>query len=252
MIHGYDNKWDISRTNEKKSSLILLATGVMKQQPTVRAVLGRVVEEKFHMQAIAMTVKPGISLVSERLREMIHPEVAPIQLGEGVKEGYFYEARGNVVEIPDSTENNQPYSYSPCYTDEDEPYIPPENLFDIRRMSDSSSDGGFGDHDQHGGALTEEMMRCAREELNQMDDQVRRMGRDDNMSNPLIDLSHSEGMYLKILHALKIVPPHEKWHILQETIIKPKFLQPTTMEITKPLPESCLWFDMLAPNIIAI
>ncbi|KAG1143279.1 hypothetical protein G6F37_006758 [Rhizopus arrhizus] len=90
MIHGYDNEWNISRTNEKKSSLILLATGAMKQQPTVRAFLGRVVEEKFHIQAIAMTVKPGISLVSERLREMIHPEVAPIQLGEGVKEGYFY------------------------------------------------------------------------------------------------------------------------------------------------------------------
>jgi hypothetical protein len=90
IIHSYDNEWDISRTNEEKSSLILLATGAMKQQPTVRAVLGRVVEEKLHMQAIAMTVKSGISLVSERLREIIHPEVAPIQLGEGVKEGYFY------------------------------------------------------------------------------------------------------------------------------------------------------------------
>ncbi|KAG1143278.1 hypothetical protein G6F37_006759 [Rhizopus arrhizus] len=119
-------------------------------------------------------------------------------------------------------------------------------------MPDSSSDEGLEDHDQHGGALTEEMMRCAREELNQTDDQVRRTGRDGNMSNPLIDPSHSDGMYLKIFHTLKIVPPHEKWHMLQETIIKPKFLQPTTMEITKPLPESFLWFDMLAPNIIAI
>jgi hypothetical protein len=67
-------------------------------------------------------------------------------------------------------------------------------------MSDSSSDGGLEDDDQHGGALTEEMLRCAREELNQTDDQERRTGRDDNMSNPLIDPSHSDGMCLKIFH----------------------------------------------------
>lgn len=42
------------------------------------------------MQVLAMTIIPGILLVPERLREMIHPEVTPIQLGDDVKEGYFY------------------------------------------------------------------------------------------------------------------------------------------------------------------
>lgn len=90
MIHGYDSNWDINQISEKKLPLILLATGVMKQQPTVRAFLGRIVEEKFHMQALALTIIPGISLVPERLRDMVHPEVSPIQLANGVKEGYFY------------------------------------------------------------------------------------------------------------------------------------------------------------------
>lgn len=90
MICGYDSEWDISRTSERKDPLILFATGVMKQQPTVRAFLGRVVEEKFHMQALALTIIPGISLVPERLKDLVHPQVAPLQLNEGVKEGYFY------------------------------------------------------------------------------------------------------------------------------------------------------------------
>lgn len=97
-------------------------------------------------------------------------------------------------------ENNELHSYNPYYTDEDEPYILPENLFDIRRLSDSSLDRNLEEHDQYGGALTEEMLRCAREDLNQMDDQKRRTDRDDNLSNLLIDPSHSDGMYLKILH----------------------------------------------------
>lgn len=90
MIQGYDSGWNISSFNERKDPLILLVTGVMKQQPTVRAFLGRVVEEKFHMQALCMTIIPGIPLIPERLKEMVHPEIAPIQLGEGVKEGYFF------------------------------------------------------------------------------------------------------------------------------------------------------------------
>ncbi|EIE80426.1 hypothetical protein RO3G_05131 [Rhizopus delemar RA 99-880] len=90
MIHGYDSEWDITRASERKEPLALLATGLMKQKPTMRAFLGRVMEEKFHMQAFALTIIPGIPFVPERLKELIHPEVAPVQLGEGVKEGYFY------------------------------------------------------------------------------------------------------------------------------------------------------------------
>ncbi|KAG0747025.1 hypothetical protein G6F57_002839 [Rhizopus arrhizus] len=140
------------------------------------------------MQVLAMTIIPGILLVPERLREMIHPEVTPIQLGDDVKEGYFYvnlsmsqdfsndpefnentatgeefdeneslileenqrmnqEARGNDIEIPDSTENNKSHPYNLC-------------------MSNSSLDGNLEDPDQHVCALTEEMMRYAREDLN--------------------------------------------------------------------------------------
>lgn len=90
MFRGYDNEWNIASTRERKSPLILLATGVMKQQPAARAFLGRIVEEKFHMQALAITIIPAISLVPERLKNMVHPELAPVQLGDGVKEGYFY------------------------------------------------------------------------------------------------------------------------------------------------------------------
>ncbi|KAG1447795.1 hypothetical protein G6F46_011175 [Rhizopus delemar] len=232
MIHGYDNEWAISRINEKKSPLILLATGAMKQQPTIRASLGRVVEEKFHIQALAMTIIAGISLVPERLREMIHPEVEPIQLGDGAKEGYFYvnlsmnqdfsngpefyentatreeldeyerqileenqrrnqEARGDNVEIPDSTENNEARSYNPYYTDEDEPYIPPEYPSYVRRMSDSSSDANTEKHyDQHEGGLPEDMLRCAHEDLNRMDDQRRREDRNNKIFSPHINASN--------------------------------------------------------------
>lgn len=90
MIQGYDNEWTIASRSERKSPLILLATGVMSQQPAARAFLGRIVEEKFHMQALALTIIPAIPLVPERLKEMVHPELAPVNLGDGVKEGYFY------------------------------------------------------------------------------------------------------------------------------------------------------------------
>ncbi|KAG1136458.1 hypothetical protein G6F37_010478 [Rhizopus arrhizus] len=74
------------------------------------------------------------------------------------------EARGNDVEILYSTENNKPHPSNLYYTDE------------------------------------EEMMRYAREDLNQMDDQERRTDRDDNVSSLLIDPSHSDGMYFEIFY----------------------------------------------------
>ncbi|EIE76878.1 hypothetical protein RO3G_01582 [Rhizopus delemar RA 99-880] len=161
MIHGYDNEWDISRTNEKKSPLILLATGAMKQQPTIRAFLGRVVEEKFHMQALAMTIIPGISLVPERLREMIHPEVAPIQLGDGAKEEYFYvnlSMNQNFSNGPEFYENTS----TGAEFDEDEPYFPPEYPSYVRRMSDSSSAANMEKHyDQPKDDFSEDMLRYA-------------------------------------------------------------------------------------------
>ncbi|KAG1139757.1 hypothetical protein G6F37_011537 [Rhizopus arrhizus] len=117
------------------------------------------------------------------------------------------EVRGDDVGILDSAKNTEPHSYNPYYTDKDESYILPENLFDIRRLSDSSSDRNLEEHDQYGGALTEEMLRCTCEDLNQMNDQKRRTSRDDNLSNLLIDPSHSDGMYLKTFCVLKAVCP---------------------------------------------
>ncbi|KAG1040025.1 hypothetical protein G6F43_012376 [Rhizopus delemar] len=202
MIHGYDSEWDITRTSERKEPLILLATGLMKQQPTVRAFLGRVVEEKFYMQAFALTIIPGIPLVPERLKELIHPEVVPVKLGEGVKEGYFYVSllmnqdflngpefyknAANGEEL-DSTENDEARSYDPYSTDEDEPCIPPEYPSYVRRMSDSSLDANTKKHyDQHEGGFPEDMLRCTHEGLNRMDDQRRREDRNNKIFSLLI------------------------------------------------------------------
>ncbi|KAG1031500.1 hypothetical protein G6F43_013942 [Rhizopus delemar] len=70
------------------------------------------------------------------------------------------EARGDNVEIPDSTENDESRSYNPYYTDEDEPYIPPEYPSYVRRMSDSSSDANTEKHyDQQAGGFPEDMLR---------------------------------------------------------------------------------------------
>ena len=67
-------------------------------------------------------------------------------------------------------------------------------------MSNSSLDGNLEDPDQHVCALTEEMMRYAREDLNQMDDQERRTDRDNNVSSLLINPSHSDGMCFEIFY----------------------------------------------------
>ncbi|KAG0745154.1 hypothetical protein G6F57_002111 [Rhizopus arrhizus] len=154
---------------------------VKKHESTVRAFLGRVVEEKFHT---TYSTWKGC----ER-RILFRKLIKKSRFSNGPE---FYENTATGEELDKN---------------EDEPYILPENLFDIRRLSDSSLDRNLEEHDQYGGALTEEMLRCAREDLNQMDDQKRRTDRDDNLSNLLIDPSHSDGMYLKILHVLKAVCP---------------------------------------------
>ncbi|KAI8327639.1 hypothetical protein BD560DRAFT_457201 [Blakeslea trispora] len=231
MIQGYDNEWSISRMGEKKDPLIILVTGVMKQQPTVRAFLGRVVEEKFHMQALSMTIIPGIPLIPERLKEMVHPEIAPIQLGEGIKEGYFYvnlsmnqdlqmalnftkmkeqetnlqqgtsqqqrrnqEERGDEVEIPDSHDNDDSRAQNPYYTDDDEPYIPTENPAYVRRMSDSSLDSDLRQvNDQIEESMTDETLRFANNDLNQVNDPEERPNERNFQPAVSIDDAESSG-----------------------------------------------------------
>lgn len=61
----------------------------MQQQTAGAAFLGRVVEEKFHMKLLSLSIIPCVPLVCNSLKHMVHPEVGPTQLSEGVKEGYF-------------------------------------------------------------------------------------------------------------------------------------------------------------------
>ncbi|KAI7889657.1 uncharacterized protein EV154DRAFT_482978 [Mucor mucedo] len=68
----------------------MVATGNMDQQPTVSGFLGRVVEEKFHLAVIALRIMPCIPLVTETLKDMVHPAIGPVQITKGFREGYFY------------------------------------------------------------------------------------------------------------------------------------------------------------------
>lgn len=86
----YDYSWHVDKMKEKKDPIILLATGTMEQQPALASFLGRGVEEKFHMVPMAMNIVPCIPLVSNRIRDMVHPDVGPTLISEGVKDGYFY------------------------------------------------------------------------------------------------------------------------------------------------------------------
>ncbi|CEP08714.1 hypothetical protein [Parasitella parasitica] len=61
----------------------------MRQQATDRTYLGDAVEEKFHLKAVTLAIIPCIPLTSIKLKGMIHPSIAPIQLEQGLKEGYF-------------------------------------------------------------------------------------------------------------------------------------------------------------------
>lgn len=69
---------------------MMIASGVLKQELTVNSFLGRAVEEKFHMRPLSLSIIPCIPLVSEVLKDMIHPDVAPVEFSKGEKEGYFY------------------------------------------------------------------------------------------------------------------------------------------------------------------
>ena len=86
----YDEAWTLDFIKSKREPIMMIATGPMKQLPSITGFLGRSVEEKFHITPLALQVIPCIPLVSEKLKDIVHPEVGPIVLGEGVKEGYFF------------------------------------------------------------------------------------------------------------------------------------------------------------------
>lgn len=87
---AYNSSWDIKYLKEKKDPILMVATGNMDQQPTVSGFLGRAVEEKFHLAVIALRIMPCIPLVTETLKDMVHPDIGPVQITKGVREGYFY------------------------------------------------------------------------------------------------------------------------------------------------------------------
>lgn len=76
---------------QEQVPLMVVATGVMKQQAILSAFLGTVVEEKFHMSPLSMSILPCKPFIRDSLRPMIvdHPDLAPIRFGRGCKEGFF-------------------------------------------------------------------------------------------------------------------------------------------------------------------
>jgi len=88
-IKAYDPSWDLITITTVTHPLLVVATGLMAQQPSVSGFLGRAVEEKFHIKPFVLNIIPCIPMVSERLKDMVHPEIGPTQLGKGPKEGYF-------------------------------------------------------------------------------------------------------------------------------------------------------------------
>lgn len=86
----YNSLWDLNTLKAKTEPILLVATGSMDQQPTISGFLGRAVEEKFHLAVITLQVMPCIPLVSENLKNMVHPSIGPVYLSRGVREGYFY------------------------------------------------------------------------------------------------------------------------------------------------------------------
>ncbi|KAI9330930.1 hypothetical protein BD770DRAFT_333721 [Pilaira anomala] len=82
--------WNLNTLKYKTDPILLVATGSMDQQATISGFLGRAVEEKFHLAVITLQVMPCIPLVSENLKNMVHPSIGPVNLSRGVREGYFY------------------------------------------------------------------------------------------------------------------------------------------------------------------
>lgn len=88
-LRDYNEDWTFESLSSKKEPLLASVCGTMKQQPTETTFLGTVVEEKFHLKAVTMSFIPCIPLVSNKLKKMVHPNIAPVELEEGPKQGYF-------------------------------------------------------------------------------------------------------------------------------------------------------------------
>ena len=74
------------------------------------------------------------------------------------------KARGDDIQSPDNLEDNEPRAHNPYYTDEDEPYAPPDNFFYTRRMSDSSAEEHTENQSREN--MAEEFLRNMQENAN--------------------------------------------------------------------------------------
>ncbi|CAO0802405.1 unnamed protein product [Mucor circinelloides] len=88
-LSAYNPEWSFGSLASLKQPMILAVSGPMKQQPTLASFKGDAVEEKFHMRAVTASFIPCIPLVSNKLRKMVHPTIAPVEIEQGNKEGFF-------------------------------------------------------------------------------------------------------------------------------------------------------------------
>lgn len=85
----YNSLWTIDYITNKKEPLLMITSGMMKQIAADATFLGDAVEEKFHMHVFSITVVPCIPLISNRLKNMVHPQIVPTELQDGPVEGFF-------------------------------------------------------------------------------------------------------------------------------------------------------------------
>ncbi|CAO0796865.1 unnamed protein product [Mucor circinelloides] len=88
-LNAYNHEWTFDSLPTLKQPMILVVSGPMKQQPTQASFKGNAVEEKFHLRAVTAKFIPCISLVSNSLKTMVYPSIAPLEIQEGYKQGYF-------------------------------------------------------------------------------------------------------------------------------------------------------------------
>lgn len=88
-LKEYYLSWNLESMKNNKQPLMMVAIGSMEQVTSGQSFLGRVVEEKFHIKPFGMSILSCIPFVPERVKSIVHPDVVPTQLTDGIREGYY-------------------------------------------------------------------------------------------------------------------------------------------------------------------
>ncbi|KAI8636140.1 hypothetical protein BD408DRAFT_329920, partial [Parasitella parasitica] len=88
-LRAYNADWTFNDLSNNKEPLLVSVSGSMRQQPIQINFIGITVEEKFHLRAVYISILPCIPLVSNKLKKLVHPSIAPVEIEEGQKQGYF-------------------------------------------------------------------------------------------------------------------------------------------------------------------